>query len=57
MLMMALAAMSSRIGLISTMHIGLLHSVIVARIGANLDALSGGRWGLNSVAEAGEPMS
>jgi FMNH2-dependent dimethyl sulfone monooxygenase len=53
MLMMALAAMSSRIGLVSTMHVGLLHPVIVARIGANLDALSGGRWALNIVAGAG----
>jgi FMNH2-dependent dimethyl sulfone monooxygenase len=53
MLMMALAAMSSRIGLVSTMHVGLLHPVVVARIGANLDALSGGRWALNIVAGAG----
>ncbi|ETW97669.1 MAG: hypothetical protein ETSY1_21775 [Candidatus Entotheonella factor] len=53
MLMMALAAMSSRIALVSTMHVGLLHPVIVARIGANLDALSGGRWALNIVAGAG----
>lgn len=53
MLMMALAAMSSRIGLVSTMHVGLLHPMIVARIGANLDALSGGRWALNIVAGAG----
>ena len=53
MLMMALAAMSSRIALVSTMHLGLLHPVLVARIGANLDALSGGRWALNIVAGAG----
>lgn len=53
MLMMALAAMSSRIGLVSTIHVGLLHPVVVARIGANLDALSGGRWALNIVAGAG----
>ena len=52
-LMMALAAMSSRIGLVSTMHVGLLHPVVVARIGANLDALSGGRWALNIVAGSG----
>ncbi len=53
MLMMALAAMSNRIGLVSTMHVGLLHPVVVARIGANLDALSGGRWALNIVSGTG----
>jgi FMNH2-dependent dimethyl sulfone monooxygenase len=53
MLMMALAAMSSRIALVSTMHLGLLHPVMVARIGANIDALSGGRWALNIVAGPG----
>ena len=53
LLMTALAAMSRRIGLVSTMHVGLLHPVVVARIGANLDALSNGRWALNIVAGAG----
>ena len=53
LLMTALAAMSRRIGLVSSMHVGLLHPVVVARIGANLDALSNGRWALNIVAGAG----
>jgi FMNH2-dependent dimethyl sulfone monooxygenase len=35
------------------MHLGLLHPVVAARIGANLDALSGGRWALNIVAGTG----
>ena len=53
MLMMALAAMSNRIALVSTIHVGLIHPVVVARIGANIDALSGGRWALNIVTGSG----
>jgi FMNH2-dependent dimethyl sulfone monooxygenase len=44
---------STRIRIITTMHQAWLHPLHVARIGANLDALSGGRWGMNCVSGAG----
>jgi FMNH2-dependent dimethyl sulfone monooxygenase len=45
----AIAAVTRRIGIITTIHTSLFHPVQVARMGATLDALSGGRWGLNVV--------
>jgi FMNH2-dependent dimethyl sulfone monooxygenase len=44
---------STRIRIITTMHHAWLHPLHIARIGANLDALSGGRWGMNCVSGAG----
>jgi dimethylsulfone monooxygenase len=40
---------TSRLGFISTMHTRFLHPVVIARWGAHLDWISGGRWGWNVV--------
>lgn len=47
----ALGAVTSRILLISTLHIlyGPWHPLHLARFGASLDLITGGRWGLNMV--------
>ena len=45
----ALAAVTARVKLISTVHTAFFHPGIVARIGATLDQISRGRWGLNIV--------
>ncbi len=47
----ALAAVTSRILLISTVHVlyGPWHPVHLAKFGATLDHISGGRWGINAV--------
>ncbi|WP_413728565.1 LLM class flavin-dependent oxidoreductase [Sodalis sp. RH19] len=47
----ALGAVTSRILLISTLHIlyGPWHPLHLARFGATLDSITGGRWGLNMV--------
>jgi FMNH2-dependent dimethyl sulfone monooxygenase len=47
----ALAAMTKRILLISTVHVlyGPWHPLHMAKFGATLDHISGGRWGLNIV--------
>jgi FMNH2-dependent dimethyl sulfone monooxygenase len=47
----SLAAITHRILLISTLHIlyGNLHPLHLAKFGATLDHISGGRWGLNMV--------
>jgi dimethylsulfone monooxygenase len=45
----ALAAVTERVKLISTVHSAFFHPGIVARIGATLDQISRGRWGLNIV--------
>jgi alkanesulfonate monooxygenase SsuD/methylene tetrahydromethanopterin reductase-like flavin-dependent oxidoreductase (luciferase family) len=37
------------IGVVTTMHARYLSPVVLARLGANLDVLSGGRWGWNIV--------
>jgi FMNH2-dependent dimethyl sulfone monooxygenase len=46
-----LSAISSRIILISTLHIlyGPVHPLHLARFGATIDHMSGGRWGVNIV--------
>ncbi|MGH2873597.1 MAG: LLM class flavin-dependent oxidoreductase [Solirubrobacteraceae bacterium] len=47
----ALAAVTSRITLISTVHILYgVHPMVIAKQGANIDHISGGRWGINVVA-------
>lgn len=48
-----LFAATQRIRIVTTMHLTWLHPLVVARMGACLDQLSGGRWGLNMVAGAG----
>ncbi|WP_262286335.1 LLM class flavin-dependent oxidoreductase [Micromonospora sp. MA102] len=40
---------TSHIGVVTTMHARYLSPVVLARLGANLDVLSGGRWGWNIV--------
>jgi FMNH2-dependent dimethyl sulfone monooxygenase len=47
----ALAAVTKRITLISTVHVlyGPWHPLYLAKMGATLDHISGGRWGLNVV--------
>jgi FMNH2-dependent dimethyl sulfone monooxygenase len=49
----ALFAMTKHIGFITTVHTSILHPVHVARLGANLDTLSRGRWGVNLVTGSG----
>lgn len=44
-----LFAATRNLGFISTMHTAYLHPTIIARLGAHLDFLSGGRWGWNVV--------
>lgn len=45
----ALLAATEHIGVVSTLHMRYLPPVVIARLGANLDVLSGGRWGWNAV--------
>ncbi|WP_202310841.1 LLM class flavin-dependent oxidoreductase [Mesorhizobium sp. L-8-10] len=42
-------ASTEHIGVVTTMHARYLSPVVLARLGANLDVLSGGRWGWNIV--------
>ncbi len=49
----SLFAMTRHIPFITTVHTSILHPVHVARIGANLDTLSCGRWGINLVTGSG----
>jgi alkanesulfonate monooxygenase SsuD/methylene tetrahydromethanopterin reductase-like flavin-dependent oxidoreductase (luciferase family) len=44
-----LFAATRTLGIMSTVHTGFLHPVVIARLGAHLDFLSGGRWGWNIV--------
>jgi FMNH2-dependent dimethyl sulfone monooxygenase len=45
----ALAAATKHIGVASTIHTKYLPPAVIARLGANLDVLSGGRWAWNVV--------
>ena len=40
---------TEHIGVITTIHTSVYHPAIIARLGANLDCLSNGRWGWNIV--------
>ena len=40
---------TSHLGIISTVHTTFIHPVVIARLGAHLDWISGGRWGWNIV--------
>ena len=42
-----LSQVTSRIKILSALHPGLWHPGIVAKMGATIDHMSGGRWGLN----------
>lgn len=45
----ALAMVTKQIRIISTVHTAFLHPGVLARMGATLDQVSNGRWGLNLV--------
>ncbi len=45
----AVAAVTERIAVISTMHTAIMHPVFVAKAGATIDRIANGRWGLNIV--------
>ncbi len=45
----AVMAATRHIGVVTTMHTRYLEPAVLARFGANLDQLSGGRWGWNIV--------
>ncbi|WP_262286319.1 LLM class flavin-dependent oxidoreductase [Micromonospora sp. MA102] len=45
----AVIGATKHIGVVTTLHTRYLSPVLIARIGANLDVLSGGRWGWNIV--------
>ncbi len=49
----SLFGMTRHIPFITTVHTSILHPVHVARMGANLDTLSQGRWGINLVTGSG----
>jgi FMNH2-dependent dimethyl sulfone monooxygenase len=46
----AIAEATERIGIFTTCHLGIIHPVFAAKMGATIDHISGGRWGLNVVA-------
>jgi dimethylsulfone monooxygenase len=45
----ALLEATSRINIFSTVHVPVFNPVVVAKMGASLDHISGGRWGINIV--------
>ncbi len=45
----ALLAVTNRIQVFSTVHVPVFHPVVVAKMGATLDHVGNGRWGLNLV--------
>ena len=46
---------TKRIGVYSTVHVPIYHPFLVAKVGAGLDYMSGGRWGLNVVSGWNQP--
>lgn len=49
----ALAAVTENLHLISTIHTAIYHPIHIVRMGATIDQLSGGRWGMNLVSGPG----
>ena len=45
----ALLAITTRIHVFSTVHVPIFHPLVVAKMGATLDHIGKGRWGLNVV--------
>jgi FMNH2-dependent dimethyl sulfone monooxygenase len=45
----AIAALTSRIHVFSTCHVPIFHPMLAAKMGATVDNISNGRWGLNIV--------
>jgi FMNH2-dependent dimethyl sulfone monooxygenase len=46
----AVSQVTERVNILSTVHSSLMHPVAVAKLGATVDQISNGRWGLNIVA-------
>lgn len=51
----AIAEATTQIRIVSTVHTAFYHPAMVARMGATLDQISGGRWGLNLVSGWAKP--
>ncbi len=51
----AIADATERLRIVSTVHTAFYHPAMVARMGATLDQISGGRWGLNLVSGWAKP--
>ncbi len=51
----AIAEATERLRVVSTVHTAFYHPAMVARMGATLDQISGGRWGLNLVSGWAKP--
>ena len=45
----AVAAITDRIAIVSTMHVSAIHPLLAAKAGATIDRIARGRWGLNIV--------
>ena len=45
----AVAAVTRHIAVVSTVHVSVMHPLVVAKAGATVDRISNGRWGLNIV--------
>jgi alkanesulfonate monooxygenase SsuD/methylene tetrahydromethanopterin reductase-like flavin-dependent oxidoreductase (luciferase family) len=45
-----LSEATERLGILSTVQCGIVHPLLAAKMGATVDQISGGRWGLNVVA-------
>jgi len=45
----ALLAVTERIKIYSTVHVPMFHPLVIAKMGATLDHIGNGRWGLNVV--------
>ena len=48
-----LIPVTKRIGIVTSVHFSYIAPIVMARLGANLDAMSGGRWGINLVTGPG----
>ena len=46
----SILALTRRITMLTTMHTALFNPVVAAKLGATMDQISGGRWGINIVA-------
>lgn len=51
----AVAAVTQDIYVMTTCHVPMVHPVLAAKMGATIDHVSGGRWGLNVVAGWSKP--
>lgn len=51
----AVAAVTENIYIMTTCHVPMVHPVLAAKMGATIDHVAGGRWGLNVVAGWSKP--